>query len=679
MVTRFGHPGGSTTVGNSGTSPTGADVENAGNAQARFDGELAGVWVERLRERSRRLARAGIEYVHLPIPDNSTVRAFRKKSEIVAQPSSALGYFTADAGYKSPSILNVLPYFARQSAHYTLYGHTDPRWSFWGCYSAYQLICSRLDVPTNRALPGYPHCETEHVLEANSDPATPATEKVRTYQLDQRAERTWANSLVRFLEEHGQTDNLNAHPGAHVIYRNSQADAVDQTLVLFGSTCSDYRPRLLTGMLAETFREVHFIGSEHVDFDYVARVNASVVITECPERTMVCVPEDTVAVSTLGSEALATLKERLATVSLPATKLAAQNLGPSSAAVTRTLILPSEQYALEAPMMVQPGCDASERDTAMKTNPVSLIELRNAKIFFDGGACLVRDANDGIIFRYGLNDEQCQVLLEADYPELPGLTHLLGASMGAHCYYHWMVDILPRLGVLQKAGIPLDSLNNVLVREAHRSFQADTLERLGIQAHQILETRKNSHFTCERLLHVTLDNGINMKMNRFVPAWLQHNFGAPATFGERIKLYISRPAGVRRGIANEAELIPLLEANGFMVTAMEGMSLKQQATLLSRADVLMSPHGGALTNMIFCRPGIKIVELFGRHVYPFYYGLAQSCGHEYHAILEDAVDFKQLIQFSTASAVGSATFQKQTREKSFYVSPDLISQVMDGL
>lgn len=685
MVTKFCHPSGSANAGDSRKLPTGNtadDGEVACNAQATFNSELASAWVERLRERSRRLAQTGIQYLHLPVPDNSTVQAFSREPEPAAQTSSALGYFAVAAGHKSPSILNALPYFVRQSALYPLYGHTDPRWSFSGCYSAYQLLCSRLDVPTNRALPGYPHSETEYTLEAGFDPANPAipaTEKVRTYQLDQRVERIWANSLVRFLEEQGQTDNLKAHPGAHVIYRNSQADAVDQTLVLFGSTLSDYRPRLLTGMLAETFREVHFIGSDHVDFDYVARVNASVVITECPEHSMLSVPEDTVAVSALGSEALANLKEGLAPDILPAAKLAAQNLGPASAAGTRTLILPPEQYALDAPMMVQPGCDASERDTAMKTNTVSLIELRNAKIFFDGAACLVRDANDAIVYRYGLNDEQCENLLAADYPELPGLTHLLGASMGAHCYYHWIVDILPRLGVLQKAGVPLDSLDNILVREAHRSFQAETLERLGIHLHQVLETRKNSHFTCKRLLHVTLDNGINMKMNRFVPAWLQHNFGAPASVDERIKLYISRPAGVRRGIANEAELIPLLEANGFMVTTMEGKSVKQQAELLSRANVLMSPHGGALTNMIFCRPGIKVIELFGRHVYPFYYGLAQSCGHEYHAILEDAVDFNRLIQFSAASAVGSATFQKQTRENSFCVSPDLVSQVIDDL
>ena len=251
--------------------------------------------------------------------------------------------------------------------------------------------------------------------------------------------------------------------------------------------------------------------------------------------------------------------------------------------------------------------------------------------------------------------------------------------MGAHCYYHWIVDILPRLGILQKAGVPINQLDNILVREAHRTFQAETLTDLGVRKEQILETKHNSHFTCERLLHINLNNGINLKMNRFVPAWLRHEFGFKQSNTEQIKLYVSRPEGVRRGIANEAELLPILKARGFQIATMEGMSVRAQAELLSQTDVLVSPHGGALTNMLFCRPGIKVVELFGRHVYPFYYGLAQSCGHHYHAILEDTTDFARVIRYASAEAVGSSKFQKLTRERSFTVDPSVLATMLDSL
>ncbi|MFK7890871.1 MAG: DUF563 domain-containing protein [Granulosicoccus sp.] len=315
----------------------------------------------------------------------------------------------------------------------------------------------------------------------------------------------------------------------------------------------------------------------------------------------------------------------------------------------------------------------------MDTNPVSIIELQNARIFFDGAACLVRDSDNVIVYRFGLTDEQCESLSKADYPLLPGLTHLLGASAGAHCYYHWMVDILPRLGILQKSGVSVSQLDHVLVRETHQPFQSETLAQLGIQENQIIETRNNAFFTCEKLLHVHLDNGINMKMNRFIPAWLQYQFGERNLCNERKRIYISRPAGVRRGIANEKELLPLLESRGFHIDTMEDKTVKQQAELLAGCDVLISPHGGALTNMLFCQPGSRIVELFGRHVYPFYYGLAQSCCHEYHAVFENTADFKRITQFSTASAFGSSKFQKLTRDKAFTVDPQLLSAVLNSL
>jgi len=223
------------------------------------------------------------------------------------------------------------------------------------------------------------------------------------------------------------------------------------------------------------------------------------------------------------------------------------------------------------------------------------------------------------------------------------------------------------------------ALDHFLVRDMNDSFHKQTLERLGIDAARVVQTKNDNHLECERLLMVKFDNGINLKMNRFIPNWMKHVYPPTYPIGKRIKLYISRPEGVRRGVANEAQLLPILRRAGYTIESMEGMSVIEQAQLLARADVLISPHGGALTNMVFCKPGIKVVELFGRHVYPFYYGLAQMCGHDYHAIVENAEDYPRLIHYEAASKVGSAAFQKQTRTKSFNVDLDAFKATLDAL
>jgi len=440
--------------------------------------------------------------------------------------------------------------------------------------------------------------------------------------------------------------------------------------MLFGDSFSECREHLLTGMLAETFREVHFIWNANIDYEYVNFIQPDVVITELAERFMTRIPTDKLDIQSFAAERLADYK------------IKAINGDPSmgfalpESVILEKVILPSETYHLEPPNMVQEDCVNVDNDPVMKTHPVKMLDVENAKVFFNGGRCMVRAPGGEIVMRYRVSDDDCNELPWKQYRKLDGTVMLLGNSMGAHCYYHWMLDLLPKLGMLEKAGIPVSSIDHFLVRELNGSFHKETLERLGIDRSRIIETKNDSYLQCDRLIGIELNNGINMKMNRFIPVWMKHLFPAQYPIGERIKLYISRPEGVRRGIANEAELLPLLEEAGYHVTAMEGMSVVEQAQLLARADVLISPHGGALTNMVFCRPGIQVVELFGRHVYPFYYGLAQMCGHEYHAILEDAEDYPRLIQFREAQKVGSVDFQKNTREKSFDVNPEHFKAIL---
>ena len=299
------------------------------------------------------------------------------------------------------------------------------------------------------------------------------------------------------------------------------------------------------------------------------------------------------------------------------------------------------------------------------------------RCFFTGIKSLVVAPDGKQHSRYRVSDEEAKELPWNSYTPLAGITVLFALSAGAHCYYHWMLDILPKLGVLEKAGIKLGEIDNLLVRQADRAFQKDTLMHFGFDGNRIVETKDNNRLLCEKVIIVDIQNGINMKMNRFLPAWLKHSYPAPAeASAERIKLYVSRPKGVRRGVANEDELLPILERYGYTVSAMEGLSVSEQAALMAKADVLVSPHGGALSNMVFCKPGIDVIELYGRHVYPYYNGLAQLCGHNYHAILENMDDYKQLVSHDAAQAVGSGEHQKKTRASSFNVDLELFEAAL---
>jgi capsular polysaccharide biosynthesis protein len=642
--------------------------------KSSFTDKMAREWVELLRTRADRLNARGIEYVHLAAPEKLTLLNGFYEGELEHLPGGPISQLMDRYDWDMPSFLNVVPYLAQNIDKFPVYWKTDTHWSAWGCFLAYQMLCSRLKIPTNTDILNYPFVEGELVLDLGAKCSPAVEEKARFYQLDRHSRRVYANTLVRFKEEHNLIDEGSLHVGSHVIYRNDSPDAADKVVVMFGDSFAEYRNHLLTGMLAETVRELHFIWNSGMDDEYIRQVKPDVVITELAERFMTRIPADNLDIREFAQNRVADFTKQA--------KAERRDLTPTlpESRITRSILLAQETYQLNAPVMVQPGCDNAQRDLTMKTNAVSLVEVFGPRIYFTGERCLVKAPGGEDIVRYAVDDERETRIRTEEYRRLKGTSMMLAPTAGTHCYYHWMVDILPRLGLLERQGISLDSINHFIVREISGDFQRQTLMRMGIDESRIVETVSDQYLSCDRLLHIEMENAINMKMNRFIPLWLKHQFQLAPQSGERLKLYISRPEGVRRGISNEEELRPHLEAAGFRMIAMEGMTVEEQVALLSRADVLMSPHGGALTNMVFCRPGIKVIELLSRHVYPYYYGLSEMCGHRYHAIMENTdEDYPRLVNHRIAHSFASPEIQWKTHNASFEVSVEAVQKMLQIL
>jgi len=75
------------------------------------------------------------------------------------------------------------------------------------------------------------------------------------------------------------------------------------------------------------------------------------------------------------------------------------------------------------------------------------------------------------------------------------------------------------------------------------------------------------------------------------------------------RLYIDRRGSRLRPLVNEDELVAALSRQGFVAVRPEILSVVDQVRLFRAADIIVAPHGAALTNIGFCRPGTQIVEL----------------------------------------------------------------------
>ncbi len=97
----------------------------------------------------------------------------------------------------------------------------------------------------------------------------------------------------------------------------------------------------------------------------------------------------------------------------------------------------------------------------------------------------------------------------------------------------------------------------------------------------------------------------------------------PSTKNYSKKFFISRKDAILRKTINEDELFALLQPYGFERYILEKMPLAEQIALFQQADCIIAAHGTGLMNLIFCKPGTTVIEIYqGRSDCCFYY-LAQ--------------------------------------------------------
>jgi hypothetical protein len=83
------------------------------------------------------------------------------------------------------------------------------------------------------------------------------------------------------------------------------------------------------------------------------------------------------------------------------------------------------------------------------------------------------------------------------------------------------------------------------------------------------------------------------------------------------KIYISRRLAPSRRPGYEEKVEKFLKKNGFVVLNLEKLTFEEQMHYFSNANILITPHGAGLTNILFMKEEIKIIEIFEEHYINF--------------------------------------------------------------
>ena len=182
--------------------------------------------------------------------------------------------------------------------------------------------------------------------------------------------------------------------------------------------------------------------------------------------------------------------------------------------------------------------------------------------------------------------------------------------------WHIWIDIISKFRLLEKRyGIDYENQIYVLSQKS-KYFEKITVELFPKLKFYVMPP--NSTWQFDHLVVPSMSNTDDGVTVPDLPRWLRQKF-APKGKKQTKKIWISRQNSVTRKIVNEEEVFLILK--GWTIAKLETMSFQDQQDLFSQAEVIVSPHGAGLINLLWCYPSTKVVEfqdrtMLSKKVYP---------------------------------------------------------------
>jgi tetratricopeptide (TPR) repeat protein/capsular polysaccharide biosynthesis protein len=214
------------------------------------------------------------------------------------------------------------------------------------------------------------------------------------------------------------------------------------------------------------------------------------------------------------------------------------------------------------------------------------------------------------------------------------------SGLSGNVYFHWMVDVLPRIELLRRSGRDLAEIDWFLVNSCQHDFQRESLRILEIPEEKILESDRIPHLQATELIVPSFAGYLGWPSGWAID-FLRREFLKGIIPGSSYpkRIYISRSKARYRRVLNEEDVVEVLAQSGFVSILPESMSLAEQIAHFYHAEVIVAAHGSGLTNTIFCKSGTKVIELVSPHyISHYYWGISQYLQLEHYFLAGEAFE-----------------------------------------
>lgn len=183
-------------------------------------------------------------------------------------------------------------------------------------------------------------------------------------------------------------------------------------------------------------------------------------------------------------------------------------------------------------------------------------------------------------------------------------------------YFHFFFDIVPKIYLIKKN---IKSNIDFYYVSKPQKWQIKIYKILGITEKKLINSLKYKHIFADEILsidHPWYHKGNFQDQVKKVPKWVvfvnRKIFLKNAKkFKSSTKIFLDRSKSKFNHcqIFNQNAIDDWIKRNYIKTYKPEKISLENQIYLFKNASIILGAHGAAFTNIIFCKPGTKIIEI----------------------------------------------------------------------
>jgi len=244
-------------------------------------------------------------------------------------------------------------------------------------------------------------------------------------------------------------------------------------------------------------------------------------------------------------------------------------------------------------------------------------------------------------------------------------TVLISHHEGGSTWGHYLVQSIPRMLVFLDA-FPKGKIAVPAWHAQGAPGFGEALELYGISNDRLVPVEEEAVYRFKRaVVHDFLFHfGLAAPHPKVLPLLRRFKLKGKVSLPAARGAFIKRRLDAKRAIANQQAVDEVMARNGIAIYGPDELPLRRQIEIWRRHDLLIATLGSDLTNMVYARPGTKLLVLspdwFGDS---FFFELSVAAGMQWHEL----------------RCAGMSKRDEEIRHSCFLVDTDLLDSILRGL